>query len=255
MKRRTSPVVPLVILATVLTLTMSSCGIPEDRQVRNIRPDKGLAALMATRPSTTSTTTTTAPITVPETTEAPETTVAPPQTLPPTDPPTTIADTTVEYFPLFFVVGDRFVEERRQLPVDATLTEVIDALATGPISAESPTFARSVVQPGDVQLSAKDGLVTADLDARFRDLQPPEQRRLIGQLVLTLTSQRSVGQVLFTLGDQPIDVPRGDTTFGTGSLARGAFSDLIENPSLVTTLPPTTVPSDLPGPPSRPGAN
>jgi Sporulation and spore germination len=175
---------PVVVIICVLTI--AACGVPADREVRNIPlPNGRLAALMA---SSTSTTTTSTTSTTTTTTIAP-----PPSTAPRTEPPTTLADPKVDYFELFFVIGDSFVEERRSLPATSSLQDVVSAVAAGPSNSTAPFSSRTALAPDDVKLvTSLTGVATVDLDPRVRDLPSAEQKRLIGQLVLTLTAQRGV---------------------------------------------------------------
>ncbi len=223
-----------VSLGAICALIIASCGVPTDRSVRNIPlPNGRLVALMATSTSTTTTSTTTT------TTIAPPPSTAPP-TAPPTEP-TTLAVPVVEYFELFFVVGDRFVEERRLLSVESSLQDVVSALEAGPSSALDSVSSRSALQPDDVKLVTRlGGLATVDLDPRVRDLPAAEQKRLIGQLVLTLTAQRGVGQVKFTVGGVEFVVPRGDGTFAAEPLSADDYAAFIQSPVDTVFANPTT---------------
>ncbi len=155
-------------------------------------------------------------------------------------------DPAVETVFLYFVVGDRFVQEPRLLPLGATPEVTVAALVLGPSRNDGLVFARSAIGFGDVSsVVVERGVATVGLDVSIQDLPPSERRRMVGQLVLTLTSQRGIGQVLFTVDGKALDVPRGDGTFDSGALSYADFSDLIEEipPSLnvpVTSDPPST---------------
>jgi Sporulation and spore germination len=233
--------------AGVLILSLvAACGVPADRGVRNIPlPNGRLAALMATTTSTSTTSTTTT------TTIAPPPSTVPPTEPPPTEPLTTVADTTVDYFSLYFVVGDRFIEERRLLGAESSLQDVVNAVAEGPSSTQNPVFSRSALRADDVRLVTRlGGLATVQLDSKVRDLPAAEQKRLIGQLVLTLTAQRGVGQVKFTIDSVEFVVPRGDGTFAAEPLSNDDYAGSVFVPSdtvpsspdaTLTTLPPTVL--------------
>jgi LysM repeat protein len=209
-------------IAFVGVLVLVACGVPVDQSVRGI--DSVPWQLMATTTST-STTTTTSTIPV-ESTVAPTSTIA----------PTTLVDLTTESVQLFFVFGDRFVAERRVMPVDAPLTDVLLELIRGPEEPFVSVFPVTVVNVGDVlSVTASEGLATVELNSRFNDLVAAEQRKLVGQLVLTLGSQRGVGQVAFTVNGNQLDVPQGDGTFGPDALSRDSFLSQVEGPPDLTT--------------------
>jgi hypothetical protein len=135
------------------------------------------------------------------------------------------------------------VEERRQVSVDAPLFDIVFELVRGPVNPVVGTaFLTSVVNFGDVvDVTLEGGLATVELGEGFTSLPAGEQRRLIGQLVLTLGSQRGVGQVLFSLLGSPLDVPQGDGTFGTDALSRDSFAPLVDD--VATLVGPTTNPT------------
>jgi Sporulation and spore germination len=232
----------LAVMTAVVAAVVAACGVPIDPAVRNIDsvPDQ----LMATTSRTTTTTTTTT------------TTIVVVPTAPPTSSTTTttIVDQSIELIPLYFVNGDRFVEERRLLPADYSLLDVVLELAKGPQDGEFQTFPTTFVNFGDVvDITKEEGLATVELSPRFNDLTAAEQRRLVGQLVLTLGSQRGVGQVRFRVAGNSLEVPQGDGTFSTDPLSRDSFLGLVdvdtpigENPTTtfstsVTTISNTTV--------------
>ncbi len=209
------------IAAVVAGCLLVACGVPVDPSVRGI--DSVPFGLMRT---TTSTSTTTTTSTIPVASTVVETTLV----------STTVADPTIERVPLYFLSGDRFVEERRAVAVDAPLFDIIFELVRGPVNpVVGTTFLTSVVNFGDVlDVTLEAGLATVELGEGFTSLPAGEQRRLIGQLVLTLASQRGVGQVRFTVSGNPLDVPQGDGTFGTDALSRDSFLSLVDNSATPT---------------------
>jgi spore germination protein GerM len=228
-----------------------ACGVPIDDSVRSI--DSVPWQLMATTTSTT-TTTTTSTIPVASTIAQTSTTT------------TTLVDLTTESVQLYFVSGDRFVEERRIMPLDASLEDVLVELIRGSLEPVESSFPVTVVNVGDVLgVVSSEGVATVELSPRFNDLVAAEQRKLVGQLVLTLGSQKGIGQVAFTVNGNQLDVPQGDGTFGPDALSRESFLSLVDGPpestttstvfslspddiigatstpsTLVTTLPPVT---------------
>lgn len=205
-----------------------SCSVPTDTAVRDIASKNVPHSLMATSTSSTSISTST-------------TIAAPPSTAAATVPPTTALDPTVDTVYLYFVAGDRFVQERRLLRSSGSLAVVVAALVLGPSSPDGFAVARSAVGFDDVKsIDSAAGIVTVELDPRVRDLPTAEQRRLVGQLVLTLTSQRGVGQVRFTVDGRAIDVPDGEGSFSS-ALSQDAYSGLVVE-AIPSTLPFTIPP-------------
>ncbi len=216
-ERAVSRVRPAVLVAGAVSVSLLvACGVPVDPSVRGI--DSVPFGLMRTSTSTSSTTTTST--TIPVASTVVETTVV----------SSTVADPTIEPVPLYFLNGDRFVEERRSVAVDAPLFDIVFELVRGPVNPiVGTTFLTSVVNFGDVlDVRLEAGLATVELGEGFTSLPAGEQRRLIGQLVLTLASQRGVGQVRFTVSGNPLDVPQGDGTFGTDALSRDSFLSLVD---------------------------
>ncbi len=224
-----------VTIATVVSTMMISCGVPVDETVRGI--DSVPFQLMATTTSTTTTTTTTLPIV---------STIARTSTT-----TTTLVDLTRKLISLYFVNGDRFVEERRALPLEATLDDVVFEMIRGPFESTGASFPETAINLGDVlSVAVSEGLATIELNPRFNDLVAAEQRKLVGQLVLTLGSQGGVGQVLFRIDGNPLDVPQGDGTFGTDALSRDSFLSLVDGPTdTATTTAFSLSPDDIIGRP------
>ncbi len=238
MKRRASFVAPFPVAVLCIAAFTTACGVPVDESVRSI--DSVPFGLMRTSTSTTSTSTTSSTTsTIP---------VAPTSAFP-SLPSTTAPDLANETVQLYFLNGDRFVEERRTVGVDAPLFDIVFELVRGPVNpVVGSAFLTSVVNFGDViDVTLEGGLATVELGGGFTSLPAGEQRRLIGQLVLTLGSQRGVGQVRFTVSGNPLDVPQGDGTFGSDALSRDSFQSLVDTITDTTGDPVVSSPGDGPG--------
>jgi spore germination protein GerM len=74
------------------------------------------------------------------------------------------------------------------------------------------------------------GVADVDLAESFADINGATQRAALAQLVYTLTGRPGVGRVSFTLGGQPVEVPRGDGTLTTGSVARDSYREVQPSP-------------------------
>jgi spore germination protein GerM len=233
------------VSASIAMVVVAACGVPLDDSVRGL--DGVPAQLLATSTSTTTTTTTSSTTTT-------TIIVASTEPLPTIVSTTTIAEATTELIPLYFVNGDRFVEERRSLPLNTDLLSLIPELAIGPRDETLQFSAVTVVSRLDVSaITVEQGVAIVDLSSRFNDLSAAEQRRFVGQLVLTIASQRGIGQVRFRVNGNLLEVPQGDGTFGKELLSFDSFAKLVDtipDPTLNTTTsevaPPRRGPDDTP---------
>jgi len=144
-----------------------------------------------------------------ETTAVPTTssTIAPASTTTVVEPATTIATETVL---LFFVAGTQLVSVTQLLPRPASLAQTMSVLETGPPREFGIGLRTAIPEGSQSVLTSAGGVVTVDLPLTFFNAMAPQDQRLaIGQIVLTLTNQRGVGQVTFTQAGLPISVLRG----------------------------------------------
>jgi spore germination protein GerM len=227
---RASRIAAVAVTAAMIT----ACGIPADTAVRGIDEKDVKFRLMDT--STTSTTSTT--------TTSTTTTIAPQPKRSTTTTTSTIPLRNTTFVSLFFVTGDSFVSEDREVAEEVTVADLVNLLVEGPRrEPAAATRSRSVVQSEDV-LSAEleAGVAVVELAPRFLELPVAEQRLLVGQLVLTLTSRPGVGQLRFVSGGKPVDVPRGDGTFGAQELSSDSFREFVQIEIPIDPQSPITEP-------------
>jgi hypothetical protein len=151
------------------------------------------------------------------------------------DTTTTTAAPTGVVRPVHLVAEDGLVAVERT--VDDPSPEVLIAeLVNGPSPTERDDGLSSALADGgdddvDAQLVAAvelaRGVATVDLATEFTSLPSDRQVDAIAQIVLTLTAQPGIGQVVFTLEASPVDVPRADGTTTTDPLARSDYRDLL----------------------------
>lgn len=124
--------------------------------------------------------------------------------------------------------GQQLIPVERRL-AEAPLPAVVAALMAGPTAAERAEGLGSALTDDSAVASVElvGGVASVDLTAQFTVLDGPTQRLAIAQLVFTLTSRPGLGRVSFTLEGQPIDIPRGDGTLATGSVARDNYRELM----------------------------
>ena len=216
-------------ISILLLALVAACGIPGNGRVSTIQ-SKDLRQLADTIPPTSTSTT-------------PPTTLVPTTTTLAVDTPTTIA---TEDVTLYFISGGQLKGYPRALARPATTNAVLSALQEGKPVGDTGVGIRSAVPTKEqALLGVRDdgsGIATIALPLGFFEQIPPEDQLLaIGQLVLTITEVRGIGQVLFTQEGQPKGVPRrgGGITDGTEPLARRDYQDLL-NPLPTTTTSTTT---------------
>lgn len=83
---------------------------------------------------------------------------------------------------------------------------------------------------GDVEVirsvAVSRGRATVDLTEAFGGIAGTAQLVALAEMVYTATGRPGVGQVVFTLGGQPIEVPRGDGSLTSDPLTRSDYPKL-----------------------------
>jgi spore germination protein GerM len=156
-------------------LVLVGCGVPTDDAARRISPNRLPDAL---RPAGSTTTT------------------------------LVVAMANVE---VYFVRNGRLVPVEHEVEAPTTPTKAVAALTAGPAQ-DDPTGLRSAIPDAQVivDVDVQAGTATVELSDAFDQVQTPDQALAIGQLVLTLTHLRGVGQVRFDLGGTSVAVPLPD---------------------------------------------
>lgn len=224
----------LTAAAFGLLLIGAGCGVQGSNKMNEIDPGDVPFGLSET--STTSTTT--------STTVAPSTTMAPSTTAPP-EPSTTVVVTTVaietEPVDLYFPTGSRLAKISKPLAKDAKAPQILAALVDGPPAGDLGTGLRTIIPSRAimaVEVVAGVAVVELPLDL-FDGVSPADERLVYGQIVLTLTSARGIGQVSFTQGAEPLRVILEDGSRGEpGQLL--VFDDFDQLLTGGVVLPPVT---------------
>ncbi len=203
--------------AVAAGVVLSGCGIGGTEAVEELQPEE-LAALDQT---TTSTTTTTVEIAI--ATEPEDTTPESVETMPPqaavetsvaiavTDVPTSTTIPT-ETVTLYFVEGSRLLAVDVEVPAPAELRRQLIALGAGPPPAEFSAGVRTAV-PADLvnRVTRWPNGITVDLNSEpFNGVESEDQRIMVAQIVLTLTVQPGIDEVLFTIDGEALRVYRRD---------------------------------------------
>lgn len=196
-------------LLLVAATAVAGCSIGGTSEVEEIRPEE-LAALDAT--STTSTTTAVPPV---DTSEATDVTID-------TDPPASVPVTTIEpvvmtapeiateLIRLYFVNGAEIVPVETPVLAPVGLRRILAALGSGPPAPEFEAGVRTAIPPGlvtNLRRTVAGDRITVDLDGElFEGIDPDDQRFVVAQIVLTLTMQPGIQEVLFTVDGEPLRV-------------------------------------------------
>lgn len=205
----------VAIGALLLLVTATACGVPASGGFKRVSDADVPWGLSETTTSTTSTTSTTMP---------PSTSTTPPSSIPSTSSTEPETTTTVpsELVALFFVVGP--VDSPTLQRVDIALASgpspqlVINALTNGPPRGSEYPSLRSAIPVGTVLgVTVLGGVATVELPPTFvaevTGVSGTAARTAIAQIVLTLTQRGGIGQVNFTSGGLPQQVPIGDGSF------------------------------------------
>lgn len=244
-----------LLAATTVALGLvvgAACGSGDDSAFQRIDSADlfGLDETTSTSTTTTSTTTTT---------------VVPPSSAP-IPSSTSSSSSTVATVPieLYFVDGTRLDAVVVPLIGAPSATRVMAALDEGPPPGGIGVGLRSFVPRGLVTIARESdaGFATVDLAVGpYEDIDARDFRLAIAQIVLTLTRRPGIGQVQFTLDDEPLAVPgkEGAQTEPGALVSRVDYESLLvgagpdgEEPVDETTTTETTVEPTAPVEPTDP---
>lgn len=128
---------------------------------------------------------------------------------------------------IWLVAADRIHPITREVASPSSITRAFEALSGGPTDNEAQLGLRSAVPTDAIEdVAVADGVATVDLADVFVSSAPREQLLALAQLVYTATQFRNVEVVQFTLGGEPIEVPRGDGEISEGPVRRRDFAAL-----------------------------
>ena len=221
----------MLAAAATVAAVVAGCGVPYSSEFDPIASDQVPFDLQES--TTTSTTTTTT--TTPETTVIESTTTA----------LVTTTEVTVQV-DLVFVTGSALTVVPAQIIGSATPQQVMSVLVARSKELSPTEGLRSVfpldVDPPNVTLS--NGVAEVDLTSDvFEDGKIPRQdeKLFYGQIVLTLTGLRGVGQVLFLVDGKPARVRTGDNNVTQpGEVVAYQDYDQLLDTTPVTTTTTTT---------------
>ncbi len=174
----------VALLGVALAGIAVACSVVDDGKVERIDPPLGLDD------------------TVPSTTEQITTTTELATTTSGLEAPTTLGVET-EPVTLYFVATGKLTPVQQDLASPVTLQQIISALQKGPPDSDVGIGLTTIVPdvPDLIRVTTANGVANVTLPIDFFELVPVaiDQRLVIAQLVLTLTSSRGIGQVTFNL--------------------------------------------------------
>ncbi len=209
-------------LCISFTALAVACSVVGDGKVERIEPQFGVDD---TLPSSTS---------IATTTSFAETTTTGLETT------TTVVQIDLEPVRLYFVASGQLTYVLQSLPSPVTLPQMIAALRSPPEGDLGAGLSTLIPRDAEIFVSTANGVATVTLPADFFDLVPVaiDQRYVIAQLVLTLTSSRGIGQVIFNLR---VPLPLGQERPAGQQLTFSDYASLTDpNPP----VPDPTVPVD-----------
>lgn len=129
------------------------------------------------------------------------------------------------------VRGRSLVVLTREADADQPVDVAVRLLEAGPATGlEAQSGLRTEVTEGSVlDVEVAGGVAAVELAEDFAGLSVDAQLLAVAQLVCTLTGQRGVGQVRFTLDGTDVEVPRQDGSLTDGPVTRDDYRRLIES--------------------------
>lgn len=224
-----------IAAAALGAVSLSACGVPtgegsyDEIEPANVPFGLDLPATTTTT-TTTSTTTTTIPL-------APVTTVE--QTT------TTIA---LEPVDVYFLSRGELQPVTVDLPRDYGRNQLVSQLEEGPPVGPAGVGLETLIEPGLITDTEEfGGIVTAMLDGDvFDEIDARDQRRAIGQIVLTFTGNlRGVGQVAFMLDGEALGVQKGNGLYAAPGqpVSYDDYRELLADAPTTTTSSTTSAPT------------
>ena len=123
------------------------------------------------------------------------------------------------------------VAVRRDVPIPATLSQILGALLEGPTEAESSSGLQSFLSATKVQVTAtvSGGVATVNFSSNPDQVVGPNQTLAIAQVVYTATEQPGIAGVIIQIAGQPTSVPTASGADVSGAVTR--FSYLPQAPT------------------------
>ena len=134
----------------------------------------------------------------------------------------------LRHFTIYFVRADRLLGVGRVADVDAPLAEVsLRALLEGPSATDQRSGIRTELSTAvrllDVRIAGTTAVV--DLSGELQEPAAPTQIALrVAQVVWTLTELAGVGEVLFAIDGEPVEIATSDGTVVDRAVTRADYA-------------------------------
>ena len=145
---------------------------------------------------------------------------------PTTAPPVERPSVTVPASIFLVAPNQHVIAVTRDVPIPATLSEILDALLEGPTAAESAIGLQSLLSggPARVRATVSSGIATVDFfSANPVQVVGPDQTLAIAQVVFTATEQPGVTGVVFRIDNRPLEVPTASGAQVPGPVSRASY--------------------------------
>ena len=179
-------------ILAVLVATLVGCGIPAERQPREVQPPPGpWGGLASTRPST--------------------------------------AEPGAVQEILYFTKDGVLVPVTRKVRGEPTPTNLVRDLLAGPTESERGQGIGSALSGTEMASDVRivNGLATVNLTATPEGTGRSDEILAYAQIVCTLDARPTVTSVTFTRQGEPINVPRATAELSDGPLTRADYASLI----------------------------
>ena len=142
--------------------------------------------------------------------------------------PTVVAQPGGRDYDVCVLDDDRLVTSERRLPLDASLLDVVQAVAEVTDAEAGRGWQTALPAPDQVEgVRLTGGTATVDLTGDTPPGAAGDPLATVAQLVCTLTAQPGVGLVRFSIDGDPIEVPRADGTLTADAVTRDDYSSLL----------------------------
>jgi spore germination protein GerM len=147
-----------------------------------------------------------------------------------TDTTASLAPTTNGNVEIYLVTADtkHVTPVPRDIGEGDRVSAAVESLVAGPTVDEQAQGLQTALPSQDLVRSIEvvDGVAAVDLDPAFQDIGGSNQLLAIAQLTYTLTGLGTVDRVVFAVGGQAVEVPRGDGSITSGAVSRADYPEL-----------------------------
>lgn len=132
----------------------------------------------------------------------------------------------------YLVRGSRITASVTTVPLPGRVDQVVRALLSGVSSAQSSAGLRSAIPDGTHLLSfdLAGQVATLDLSSQFTTARSADTILAVAQLVLTVTANRDIAAVAFSVEGKPIEVPSPGGALTPDPVSAATYRSLLGPP-------------------------